>query len=355
MFLRRLELFDLRNVKEAGLDLASGLNVFLGKNAQGKTTVLEGVGFVSRGRSFRSEDSRAAIRSGSEHFLARGHARSGSGRDATLELQMSQTGRRFRVDGRDVLPKEYHGRLEVVVYSTERLRVVRGSMRERRQFLDRGASALWPSYRQHLRDFERVLAQRNAALQARARDLAVWSDRFVELGAALRERRAAYAQRLNAALERGFRPQAEAYQVEVLSPAASPEAAREEMRQAILDGRAAELAAGRSLIGPHRDAVGLLVNGEEAADKASAGQARSLLLALALAALEIYREERGEAAVALLDDLDSELDEERAVALCREVSGRGQALVTTAHPAWAERLRTEARLFHVEAGEVRAA
>jgi DNA replication and repair protein RecF len=127
------------------------------------------------------------------------------------------------------------------------------------------------------------------------------------------------------------------------------------MREALQGGRSAELAAGRSLIGPHRDAVGLLVNGEEAADRASAGQARSLLLALALAALEIYREERGEAAVALLDDLDSELDEERALALCREVSGRGQALVTTAHPAWAERLRTEARLFHVEAGAVRAA
>jgi DNA replication and repair protein RecF len=355
VFLRRLELFDLRNVKEAGLDLASGLNVFLGRNAQGKTTVLEGVGLVSRGRSFRSDDSRAAIRSGAERFLARGLARNDSGREATLELETSQTSRSFRVDGRDVAPKEYHGRLEVVVYSTERLRVVRGPMRERRQFLDRGASALWPSYRQSLRDFERVLAQRNAALQSRARDLAVWSDRFVELGASLRERRSAYAQRLNAALERGFRPQAEEYEVAVRLSAPSPEAAREELRAAQVEMRAAELAAGRSLVGPHRDAVALLVNGEEAADKASAGQARSLLLALALAALEIYREERGEAAVALLDDLDSELDEERAEALCREVGGRGQALVTTAHPTWAERLRTQARLFHVEGGEVRAA
>ena len=138
--MRRLELFDLRNVREAGLDLASGLNVFLGRNAQGKTTVLEGVGLVSRGRSFRSEDSRSAIRTGSERFLARGLASSGSGREATLELEMSQTTRRYRVDGHDVPPKEYHGRLEVVVYSTERLRVVRGPMRERRQFLDRGAS-----------------------------------------------------------------------------------------------------------------------------------------------------------------------------------------------------------------------
>ena len=355
MFLRRLELFDLRNVKEAGLDLASGLNVFLGRNAQGKTTVLEGVGLVSRGRSFRSEDSRSAIRSGSERFLARGLARSGSGREAILELEMSQTTRRFRVDGRDVLPKEYHGRLEVVVYSTERLRVVRGPMRERRQFLDRGAAALWPSYRQHLRDFERVLAQRNAALQARGKDLEVWTDRFVELGASLRERRAIYAQRLNTALARGFRPQGESYEVSARLAPRNPEAAGLELREAILASRAAELAAGRSLVGPHRDPVALLVNGEEAADKASAGQARSLLLALALAALEIYREERGEAAVALLDDLDSELDDERALALCREVSGRGQALVTTAHPTWAERLRTEARLFHVEGGEVRAA
>ena len=146
---------------------------------------------------------------------------------------MSQTTRRYRVDGHDVPPKEYHGRLEVVVYSTERLRVVRGPMRERRHFLDRGASALWPSYRQNLRDFERVLAQRNAALAARARDLTVWSDRFVELGASLRERRAAYAQRLNGALDRGFRPQGEDYAVGTRSTPRSPEAAQGELRDEV--------------------------------------------------------------------------------------------------------------------------
>jgi recombinational DNA repair ATPase RecF len=101
--------------------------------------------------------------------------------------------------------------------------------------------------------------------------------------------------------------------------------------------------------------VTLRVNGGEAAETASAGQARSLLLALVLAALAIYRAERGEAAVALLDDLDSELDHERALALCHEVGSRGQALVTTAHPGWAVGLEGGARIFEVEAGEVRAA
>jgi DNA replication and repair protein RecF len=108
-------------------------------------------------------------------------------------------------------------------------------------------------------------------------------------------------------------------------------------------------------VGPHRDAVALQVAGEDAAIAASSGQARSLLLALTLAAIEVYRRERGETPVALLDDLDSELDEERAVALCRAVAERGQAVVTTAHPDWVSRLGGLGRVFHVSDGRVRAA
>ena len=108
-------------------------------------------------------------------------------------------------------------------------------------------------------------------------------------------------------------------------------------------------------MGPHRDPIALTIDGAEAAEQASAGQCRSLLLALSLATLEVYEAEQGTPAVALLDDLDSELDEERAAALCTEVARRGQALVTTAHPRWAERMRDAGRVFAVEQGEVRAA
>ena len=116
-----------------------------------------------------------------------------------------------------------------------------------------------------------------------------------------------------------------------------------------------ERAAGRSLAGPHRDAIELLLDGRDVAEGASSGQARSLLLALALASLRVYREETGRSAVALLDDLDSELDEERAGALCAEVAQRGQALVTSAHPGWAESLRPLGRIYHVSGGAVRCA
>ena len=116
-----------------------------------------------------------------------------------------------------------------------------------------------------------------------------------------------------------------------------------------------ERATGRSLAGPHRDPVGLLLDGRDVAEGSSSGQARSLLLAIALASLQVYREETGRSAVALLDDLDSELDGERAGTLCAEVARRGQALVTSAHPGWAESLRPLGSIYHVSGGAVRCA
>jgi DNA replication and repair protein RecF len=254
-----------------------------------------------------------------------------------------------------VTPREYHGRLEVVVYSTDRLRVVRGTMRDRRQYLDRQAAAIWPQYRAELREFERVLRQRNAALEARRRDEEVWTESFVECGARLRHRRTAYAARLTRALAGGFRPRGEGYEVRVGAGAGSVEDARAALAEEVARALPRERAAGRSLAGPHRDAVELLLDGRDAALGASSGQARSLLLALALASLQVYLEETGRSAVALLDDLDSELDEERAGALCAELARRGQALVTTAHPGWAESLRPLGRIYQVSGGAVRCA
>jgi DNA replication and repair protein RecF len=353
VWLETLALRDFRNIRAAAVELHGGLNVFHGKNAQGKTSLLEAVGLLARGRSFRTEDAPSMIRRGAASLLA--GARVGDPPAGRLEVEIAPGRRTFRIDGRDVAPREYQGRLEVVVYSTDRLRAVRGTMRDRRQFLDRSAAAQWPSYRTELRTFERVLAQRNAALATRARDLDVWTERFVESGARLRTRRAAYAARLSQTLGQGYRPDRESYEVRTEQAPRDETESKDALREEIGRHAPRERAAGRSLAGPQRDRVFLLVDGRDAADGASSGQARSLLLALALAALRVYHEETGGSAVALLDDLDSELDEERAQAACAEVAGRGQALVTTAHAGWAESLRGQGSVFRVAGGEVRRA
>ncbi len=350
----RLTIRDLRNIHDATVELHPGLNVFFGRNAQGKTSLLEGLGLVARGRSFRTDDAPSMIRRGAGTLLARADAGE-DGAIAALEVELERGRRAFRVDGREVAPREYHGRLEVVVYSTDRLRIVRGTMRDRRQYLDRQAAALWPTYRGELREFEKVLLQRNAALEARRRDEEVWTDRFVECGARLRHRRAHYATRLSAALATGFRPAGESYEVRLSAGSGDEGEARATLAEEIAAAQPRERAAGRSLAGPHRDAVELRLDGRDVATGASSGQARSLLLALALASLRVYREETGRAAVALLDDLDSELDEERAGALCAEVARRGQALVTSAHPGWAESLRSLGHIYKVSDGQVRCA
>lgn len=355
MWVETLRLRDVRNIRELELELSPGLNVFVGENAQGKTSLLEAVGLLARGRSFRSADSRAMIRRGTSGLLAAASARAAEAR-AELAIELDGDGRRFHVNGRKVTPREYRGRLEVAVYSSERLRLVQGGMRDRRSHLDRGAAALWPSYHETLRSFERTLLQRNAALQRRAGDLPAWDERFGALAGELRVRRSDYARRLTRALEAGFRPCGERYTVSTDREPANGDAAVESARiQAELQAcRREELRAGRSLVGPQRDAVRLCVDGHDAAE-ASSGQARSLLLALTLAALDVYRDVHGAPAVALLDDLDSELDETRGRDVCARFSERGQALVTTAHPAWTGALPDGARVFAVAAGELRLA
>lgn len=355
MWLGVLEVRDVRNLREVQVDLDAGLNVFVGANAQGKTSLLEAVGLLARGRSFRTEQTPAMIRAGAERLRARGWARNGSGQ-TLLEVELQARERSLRVDGRDVPSREYQGRLEVAVYSTDRLRIVRGPMRERRLHLDRSASALWPTYRHLVRDYERVLQQRNAALEQRRVDVEEWDAQLLDLGSRLRHRRGEYAGRLGAAL--GLRSAAggESYGIR-LEPQPTGEIAseRDALAAQLARRRGEERRARRSLVGPHRDTVAMTVDGQEATLFASSGQTRSLLLALTLASLDVYRAERGTTPVALLDDLDSELDEERTLALCREVAGRGQALVTTAHPGWTRRLGGPARAFVVAGGVVTSA
>jgi DNA replication and repair protein RecF len=354
VWLRVLALKDVRNIEDERVELGPGLNVFLGRNAQGKTSLLEGVGLLARGRSFRTDDLGGVVRRGARGLRVEGVA-SDSDRDVALGFGWAPEGRGYFVEGRPARPRDYQGRLEAAVYSTGRLRVVHGTMRDRRAYLDRAAAAISAGYRQVLRDYERVLRQRDAALEARSSDLPAWDERLVTTGAALRARRGAYVARLDAALQEAFRPAGERYGVAVEPPAdeaTETKSLERDLADELAKMAARERAAGRTLVGPHRDPVRLLVDGCDAATHASSGQVRSLLLALTLAGLAVYREQTGKAAVALLDDLDSELDAERAADVCRAVGERGQALVTSAHPEWVALLGEQARRFRVSGGRV---
>src|SRR5687767_4246083 len=123
-----MEITDVRNLRDVRLALGPGLNVFMGRNAQGKTTLLEAVALLARGRSFRTDDVATIVRRGASGLRARGTSRNGE-RGTELEVTIGAGVRQLKVDGREVPPRSYQGRLEVSVYSTDRLKVVRGAMR----------------------------------------------------------------------------------------------------------------------------------------------------------------------------------------------------------------------------------
>lgn len=355
MWVRSLSVSNLRNIAAAELELRPGLNLLVGRNAQGKTSLLEALALLARGRSFRTERLGEVVRRGADELRATGLATDGAGA-ARLEVRVSAGRRSLWVGGSQVGPRGYHGHLEAVVYSTDRLRVVFGPMGERRRYFDRAAAALWPSYRQDLADYERLVAQRNAALEQR-HALEPWDERLVLVGARLRGRRGHYLASLRQAVERGFSPAGERYDVRPRPDGSSEDEAAGQARlwQELQASRRQEQRQRRTLVGPHRDGIELSIDGQEASHCASAGQARSLMLALTEAALEVYRQERGTSALALLDDLDSELDEERASEICQRLAAGGQAVVTTAHAGWARRLGPPGSVFEVDAGRVRPA
>ena len=324
----------------------------MGRTHRGRRRSWRPWGSLARGRSFRTDGPRSLDPAwGAGAPGARPQRRSdgrathaGGGGRAPAGGRSAWMAARSR-------PRDYHGRLEVVVYSTDRLRVVRGSMRERRAVPGpRGERPLAGLPPRPLRDFERVraAAQRRARVSG-ARDLEAWTERFVELGAALRTRRAAYVERLRARA-RGWVPPAPARRYDVRPAAARPgERRRHSARRCaseLVSAGATSARRAAAWSGPHRDHVALTDR------RAGRGRRRPRPARRAACSWpfpwlrsSVFREETGQAAVALLDDLDSELDEERAGALCARGRAARPGPVTTAHPAWAERLRALGRIY----------
>lgn len=346
---QHVEIRNVRNIERAGIDLGPGLNVLVGGNAHGKTSVLEALGLAARGLSFRSEDTNEAVRAGERELSIAATLTPGT---TGLEFGLAEGERRFCVDGREVKAREYRGRMEVVVHWAQRLRLVRGTMRERRDYLDRMLAAQRPSHARAARDYGRIVGQRNAVLGTGAKGLEAWDERLIAEGARVRVGRAAFVRELNLRLSAYRGPRGERFEVELQAQSEQEAEQRVDLEKSLAACRARERRVGRTLVGPHRDDVALRVGGREVCRGASSGQARLLLLCLALSILGIYREQRHSAVVGLLDDVDAELEVERARAICRDAASSGQVVVTSARSDWLAGLDVSRQVFAVRDGRV---
>ena len=337
MRLRRLWLTDFRSYEAVTLEPAGGLTVVVGANGEGKTNLLEAIGYLATLSSFRGAPGEALVRQGAAAAVVRAEVVDADDREALIEAELRVAGRDRVLVNKQPLKRarDLLGTVRVSVFSPDDLVLVKGGPGERRRYLDDTLVACAPKHDATLGDLDRVLRQRNVLLkQASGRltpeveaTLDVFDAKLVEVGERLGTARAALVDKLEPIV-------AKAYDI-VASTAASVTATYEApWRGSLADRLAAartdDLRRGVTTVGPHRDDVVLTIDGMPARTHASQGEQRSLALALRLAAHELVTEYARSAPILLLDDVFSELDPDRSVALLRALPPGGQALLTTA-------------------------
>ena len=336
MQLTELWLTDFRCYTEAHLTFADGLTVIEGDNGQGKSSLLEAVAYLATLRSFRRVPNEALIRQGATSAIIRAEGRR-EGRSVLLEAELTAAGRsRVQVNRQRVRrARDLVDVLRVSVFSPDDLELVKGGPAMRRDLLDETLASLSPADHQLRADLERVVRQRNTLLrQARGRltdevatTLDVWDTQLATLGDALAARRLEVLAQLTPLLGDAYADVAGRPSTVALTY--DPPWVPGGLAEALARGRDEDLRRQVTLLGPHRDDVGLVLGGLPARTHASQGEQRSLALALRLAAHRLVAEAWGTSPVLLLDDVFSELDAHRADALVRALPP-GQTLLSTA-------------------------
>jgi DNA replication and repair protein RecF len=345
MHLERLWLTDFRNYTDAEFAPApDGITVVTGANGEGKTNLIEAVGYLATLHSLRGSPAEAMVRVGAPG--ARAVVRTASwreGRKMLIEAEIHAAGRdRVQVNGQPLRrSRDLLGALQVSVFLPDDLFLVKGAPQGRRDYLDQLLVALHPRHDATIAEVERVIRQRNALLKSVApgRPIAddvkvtldVWDSKLAQAGedlAVAREQltadllspaRAAYGEVAFAAAARGRHSIGLCYHRSWEGP----------LLDALRSARADDLRRGVTTVGPHRDELGLSIGGQPARTHASQGEHRCLALALRLAGHGLVTGRIRSAPVLLLDDVFSELDSVRSEALLA-VLPRGQAVLTTA-------------------------
>ncbi len=351
MYCKSLELLDFRNFARLSLDFPDGLVAVLGRNAQGKSNLLEALLALAsgRGRSHRLLAELILTTGGTARPFARIRAEISAGdRQTRLELVFAfapdsdgepgrRASRRVVVDGKPRRVSSLLGHLNAVHFSPDDIDLLSGSPAERRRFLDVSISQVDPNYVRDLVDYGRVVSQRNALLrELRERRGAVdslefWDGKLMELGGRLVLTRGQFIEALDREASLAYRELAgdhKSLSVEYSTTGGESLSSLPEIRNR-------EIERGQTLLGPHRDDLEITVDQQSAAAFASRGQQRLIVLSLRLAELEWLSRAAGETPVLLLDDIFSELDPGHREAVIARIPNAAQVFITAADDAQA--------------------
>jgi len=358
----RLTLTGYRNLQDVVLDIPSEGMALIGRNAQGKSNLLEAVYYLETLRSFRNARDEQLIRFGDEHFRIAAELGGNPGGPSTSRstpppltiaaaYRSSTRQKRITIDGEIVSRLgDAIGQVGAVLFAPDDLRLVSGPPAERRRFLDILLSLNHPGYLESLQRFRQALHRRNATLRrgGTSAEVAAWDEILLNSGAEVTLARAQWVQSHASAfrdytleisgtetMRMRYDPNVPGAQpLDAMAGGGSTDTVASLFREALGKMRDQERRLRSTLVGPHRDDLDLLFQGEEGERElrefGSGGQRRTAALALRLLEAATIRSSRGREPILLLDDIFAELDEDRSRRILGLLDGlvAGQVLLT---------------------------
>ena len=351
----RLDLQDIRSIQEARLSPGPGLNLLLGDNGAGKTSVLEALHVLGYGRSFRGRVRDGLIRTGASAIQVYAEWQDGGGRPHRVGLRHAGGDWTGRLDGEDVAQLgDLCAAVAVTTFEPGSHALVSGGGEPRRRFLDWGLFHVEPGYLGQWRRYVRALRQRNALLKARhaGAQLDAWDQEFAEAGEPLQRHREAYMTALTPHLQAVTEQLLPAFGIVAVDLQAGWKHQQMALADALLLNRERDLALGHTSVGPHRADWRVDFVARPEREPYSRGQAKLVALACLLAQARHLHAARGEWPVILLDDFASELDSRHRARVLEQLEEAGAQVFLTGVEAPAEWAGKTAEMFHVEQGRI---
>lgn len=358
MRLKNLHLKNYRNCEDVKLEFSKQKTLIIGKNAQGKTNILESIYMLSDLKSPRTSTMGDMIRFNSNKFEINAQVIKNN---TDIELDILYTlekKREFKTNKIKTTPKNFKTVIKTVLFSTKDLLLLRGAPQDRREWLDRAISQIYPAYDERLSKYEKIRIQKNNLLKNEFIDttlLDIYNEQLVITGANIIFLRKKFLKEIEkiASEKHKLISDSEEFTLAYTCPEEEIEDICSYLKKELSSRYSEELARKQACVGPHRDDIEFKINGIDAVKFASQGQQRTLVLSLKLGELEIIKQKTGYSPILLLDDVLAELDETRQNYLLKTIEQGIQTIITSVDTLlFEEEFLKDVQIYTIQCGQL---
>lgn len=359
MKIKRLGLKNYRNCTDVEIIFPTLKTLIIGKNAQGKTNILESIYFLSDLKSPRTSTISDLIQFDKPQFEINAELNKNETDIELNYLYTQEKKRELKINKVKTTPRNFKLVAKTVLFSTKDMLLLRGTPEDRRNWLDRAISQIYPAYDERLSKYDKIRIQKNNLLKQEIIDealLDIYNEQLAVTGANIIYLRKKFLKEIETIAYNKHRTisETEEFSINYTCPKNDVEEINEYLKQELIERRNEEIARRQSCVGPHRDDIEFKINGSDATKFASQGQQRTLVLSLKLSELEIIKDKTGYYPILLLDDVLAELDERRQNYLLKSIDENTQTIITSVDTLLFEtEFLKDVTIYNIENGKIK--